>query len=178
MLPSPLQLIDAVFLNFDVKPRIDPNIFGGREIFEPFSFNRTNILTQIDQSLAEDKTDENFTVLLVKLTIELKDEGENPPPYVCNVSCVGYFAISKLAFPDETRRIDTGVVNGASILYGMIREKIADFTARSWYGMMTLPTGNFSDMAPSSFNKGETATPKEMNTESKPRKTKKSIQKP
>lgn len=136
-------------IHFDIKPRIEPDIFSLERQVEPFQFKGTSISTQVEHSIAIDDTNENYSMLLVQLTIELDNEGANPPPYLCNVKCLGYFAISKKAFPDETKRIDVGVVNGASILYGIIREKVADFTSRAWYGTLTLPTGNFSDMAPS-----------------------------
>lgn len=159
-------------IHFDVKPRIEPNIFSLQRQIDNFQFKGTNISTQIEHSVAADDTSEKFSVILVQLTVELDAEGENPPPYLCNVKCVGYFAISKNAFPEEKKRLDVGVVNGASILYGIIREKIADFTSRAWYGTLVLPTGNFADMAPSAVSVEESSDMTKKNLIKKARKPK------
>lgn len=175
MLPSPLQLTDAFMIHFEIKPRIEPNIFSLDRPVDAFQFKGTSISTQVEHSIATDEADENYTMILVQLTVELDDAGTNPPPYLCDVKCIGYFAISKKAFPDETKRIDVGVVNGASILYGIIREKVADFTSRAWYGTLTLPTGNFSDMAPSTRIEEEKQIDKKKDPVKKTRKTKSSV---
>lgn len=171
MQPSSLQLIDHAFLHIDIRPRTEPNLFlhDGRNNRDRFIFNRTTISSQIDQSVGTDNPEDPFTMVMVKLTIKLENEGENPPPYLCDIACVGYFGILKRVFPDETKRIDTAVVNGASILYGMIREKVSDITSRSWYGTLTLPTANFADMAPSAQKARLESTP-EVNTEAKPKR--------
>jgi preprotein translocase subunit SecB len=151
MQPSPLQLRSLKFLKTSISPRLEPDVYtpssaGGADSFD---FNRTRVLTAINHAVGDDDENSPTTNLLITLGITLPDDGANPPPYVCEIECVGYFAISKQAFPDDTARIDVAVVNGASMLYGAVRELVAHITSRSWYGELLLPSANFRNRAPS-----------------------------
>lgn len=149
MLPSPLQLNKFKFTSVSVVPRVDPEIHNVTSVFEPFRFENTRVLTSINFALAEDDPDSPQFDFLINFCFMLPDEGVVRPPYICDIKCVGYFSISKEVFPDPVARLDVGVVNGASMLYGMVRELVANITARSWYGEMLLPSSNFRDHAPS-----------------------------
>lgn len=149
MRPSPLQLARAEFLHVSIVPRVEPDIWNFAFKPELHDFDKTKIVTSLSHAVADSEEGAQTTEFLVKLGVELPDDGENRPPYLVNIQCVGYFSIHHKAFPEETKRIDAGVVNGASILYGMIREMVSNITARSWYGPMLLPSGNFLDYKPS-----------------------------
>lgn len=149
MQPSPLQLRVLKFIDTRVDSRIPPSLDKLGEDQPDYDFKSTTIISTIEHSPAEDSEDSPIINFLVALRIELPDEGETPPPYVIDVKCVGYFTLLKDAFPDPIKRYDVAVVNGTSMLYGAIREKISELTSRSWYGNLLLPSANFQKDAPS-----------------------------
>lgn len=146
---SPLQLDELRFLNVRIDCRDAPDLREHDKRHEPYAFENTKFSSTIEHNCAEENPDQPVTCFVVTLSLCLPAEGENPPPYVVDVKCVGYFSISKAAFPDFERRYDVGVVNGASMLYGAMREMISTVTARSWYGQVLLPSLNFQNSAPS-----------------------------
>ena len=146
---SPLQLDEIRFLSTRIEPRILPDLENPGEKYEPYQFHNTKFSCTIEHVNATESDESPETKFIVAMTITLPDEGESPPPYIIHIRCVGYFSILKSAFPDFTRRYDVGVVNGASLLYGSIREQISNITARSWYGPLILPTMSFQTYAPS-----------------------------
>jgi preprotein translocase subunit SecB len=148
MLPSPLQLDDIRFVHVRVEPREAPDF---REQFAEHPkhiFTNTRFNTTLEHTFAEDSEDQPMSNFLVTLRVELPDIGETPPPYLIDVKCVGYFSISKKVFPDEEKRVDVGVVNGASLLYGTIRDMVLSITSRAWYGPLLLPSMSFMDDGP------------------------------
>jgi preprotein translocase subunit SecB len=149
MQPSPLQLSDLFFVHSDVRPRIAPIVTTPPGTRERFKFSETVMTTTVEHAVAPDDEDVPFTNVLVTLQLILSDEGAAPSPYIVDVKCVGYFTISKKAFPDEIKRIDVAVVNAASLLYGTIREHLTVLTTRMWYGELLLPAVNFLQNAPS-----------------------------
>lgn len=149
MQPSPLQLSDLFFVHSDVRPRIAPVITTHPGVRERFKFSDTVMTTTVEHAVAPDDEESPVTSVLVTLQLILSDEGSAPSPYIVDVKCVGYFTISKKAFPDEIKRIDVAVVNAASLLYGTIREHLTVLTARMWYGELLLPAVNFLQNAPS-----------------------------
>lgn len=169
MQPSPLQLTDLFFVHSDIRPRIEPDVTSLPTSKERFSFNNTVITTTVEHAIAPEDDESPVSRLLVTLRFVLEDEGDAPPPYLVDVKCIGYFTIHKSAFPDPVKRLDVGVVNGASMLYGSLREHIFNATARMWYGEMLLPSVNFLEDAPSqNHQEAQPDVPVE-----KPRKTRK-----
>lgn len=146
---SPLQMDELRFIHVKIEPRVAPDLTKNRETYEPFRFVNTQFRSHIEHVCAIEDEESPVTNFIVALAIQLPDGGENPPPYVVDAKCVGYFSIKKSAFPDFERRYDVGVVNGASLLYGALRDLIATTTARSWHGQLMLPALNFQDNAPS-----------------------------
>lgn len=146
---SPLQMDELRFIHVKIEPRVVPDLTQNHEQYQPFRFGNTRFGSHIEHVCAIENEESPVTNFIVALTIQLPDGGENPPPYVVDAKCVGYFSIKKSAFPDFERRYDIGVVNGASLLYGALRDLIATTTARSWYGQLMLPALNFQDNAPS-----------------------------
>lgn len=149
---SPLQLEELRFVHVSIEPREEPDLKNFDEVFSPYEFSNTKFTSTVEHVAAQDEDDSPVSRIIVCLSIQLPDEGPSPPPYIIDIRCVGYFTISKVAFPDFTKRYDVGVVNGASLVYGAIREMIATVTARSWYGQMLLPAVNFQANAPSLGN--------------------------
>lgn len=178
MQPSPLQLRELKFIDTNVKCRIAPILSKLGEDQPNYDFNNTTIISTIEHSPAEDSDDSPVINFLVALRIELPDEGESPPPYIINIKCMGYFTLLKDAFPDPIKRYDVAVVNGTSLLYGAIREKISELTSRSWYGSLLLPSANFQTDAPSNgghqlIESSENGSGNSMLTEKQAKKQKK-----
>lgn len=146
---SPLQLEDLRFVHICIEPRELPDVKDFDKVFTPYEFANTKFTSTVEHTHASDDEESSTTKFIVGLTLQLPDEGDTPPPYIIDVKCIGYFTISKAAFPDPIKRYDVGVVNGASLLYGAIRELVATTTSRLWYGKMFLPAVNFQTNAPS-----------------------------
>ena len=149
MQPSPLQLQNLKFVNVKIDARETPKLDEIGQTFPPHQFNNTTFISTIEHAPAEDDPESPLLNFVVSLQVELPDEGENPPPYIVDVKCIGYFSLLKEAFPDPVKRYDVAVVNGTSILYGALRELVSNVTARSWCGQLLLPSANFQNDAPS-----------------------------
>ena len=169
---SPLQLEDLRFVHVCIEPRELPDFKDFDASFAPYEFGNTKFMSTVEHLQATDEEDNPATRFIVGLSLQLPDEGDTPPPYIVDVKCVGYFSIDKSAFPDPIKRYDVGVVNGASLLYGAIREMIATTTSRLWYGKMVLPSVNFQANAPSKGNHEEYTPSKVVPAKAKPKRTK------
>ncbi|MCP5531972.1 MAG: protein-export chaperone SecB [Akkermansiaceae bacterium] len=79
---------------------------------------------------------------MAELTVRFGGEGDDDKvPYRGVIRAAGYFRIAK-AYPEQNR--ETLIkVTGASILYGACREMLANLTARSSHGMISLPSVSF-----------------------------------
>jgi preprotein translocase subunit SecB len=80
---------------------------------------------------------------LIDLAISIDNKEGKLAPYNVDVAVVGVFKVLP-SLPAEQRR-DLLTVNGASILYGVIREMVASLTSRFVAGPLTLPGMNFQD---------------------------------
>jgi len=149
MQPSPLQVLDLKFIKVRIEPREKPRFDKPGQVFERHSFDNTSFVNTIEHSPANDDPNSPVLNFVVSLELELPNSGENPPPYIVEVKCVGYFNILKSISDDPVKRYDIAVVNGTSILYGALRELVSSVTSRAWYGPLILPTVSFQDDAPS-----------------------------
>lgn len=79
---------------------------------------------------------------MLELTVAFGGEKETDKvPYRGKIRAVGYFQIHK-AYPEQDRE-SLIRITGASILYGACREMLANLTARSSHGMISLPSISF-----------------------------------
>ncbi|MCH7227232.1 hypothetical protein [Haloferula sp. A504] len=79
---------------------------------------------------------------MVDLTVEIgTPDSAKQAPYSGKVVVRGWFSVSE-AYPEE-RRNALIEVTAASILYGTCREALANFTARSVHGMLSIPSVSF-----------------------------------
>jgi len=83
---------------------------------------------------------------LVTLTLGLAPLDEKIPTYIGQFVVVGYFRVAPSYTREEHDRLVA--INGASILFGVIREMVANITARGPFPMLTLISLNFSDLYP------------------------------
>lgn len=143
MRPSPLQLQRVIFNRVSILPHAAQE----RAISAAgFDFDGVGIRSDIGvgqkQGQADDPRD-----FLVKLQVTIDNKEGKVAPYTIDVEVLGLFNVSG-SLPKE-RREDLLTVNGASILYGAIREMVLSLTSRFAAGGLTLPGVNFEDDAPS-----------------------------
>ncbi|WP_227104523.1 protein-export chaperone SecB [Chromobacterium rhizoryzae] len=100
------------------------------------------ISEQLSWSSVENRDGKSYVHL--KLYIALENKNENKAPYDVAVEVEGEFRIAPpFMKKDDWEKIF--IVNGASMLYTVIREYLLSFTARAVYGPLMLPTMNFLD---------------------------------
>jgi len=133
-----------------------------------FNFEGVNIHAKVGTALKKGQEDDPRD-FLVNLEIVIDNKEGKPSPYQVDVGVVGVFSVLP-SLPKEKRE-DLLTVNGASILYGAIREMVLSLTSRFAGGALTLPGMNFEDDAPSSRTTKATAQPS--SAESKKMKSKK-----
>lgn len=86
--------------------------------------------------------------LLVSVRLKIGNTEGKIAPYTLNIAVSGLFKwLPKDTTPEQ--RKDLTVVNGATILYGAIREMTLNITSRSASGPILLPAVNFEDNRPS-----------------------------
>ena len=68
-------------------------------------------------------------------------------PYFVAVKGRAFFTFNDPCLPEEADRVLR--LNGASILYGLLRAQVSQITAQSVYGQFLLPTINFLELAKS-----------------------------
>ncbi|MGT2509178.1 hypothetical protein [Cupriavidus basilensis] len=147
MKASPLKLNSLKFLRVSVFPRDEPEILTPVERAVSIDTNGVNIHCSLTHAVADHAEGEEPRDYMVSMAIQVSDGPEKVIPYKVDVACVGYFSIPH-AFPEADRREDIAVVNGASLLYGAIREQVSSITSRCWYGELQLPSLNFHDDGP------------------------------
>lgn len=93
-------------------------------------------------------SNDKITKMLVAVRVQIENNSGVIAPYKINVKVSGIFKWLNNT-TDPVERKDLMVVNGASMLYGTIREMVLSLTSRSVAGAMTLPSFNFLDEKPS-----------------------------
>jgi len=129
---SPLQLKDYVF----VKTKIEANSMDAEKVSKA-------IAVDTDIQLSEGKEEGEW---MLSLTVQTLDSTEQPSAYKADVVVVGRFDVDPNFPKEKTPRMVA--VTGATMLYGAAREMVANITARSVYGIYTLPTTSFVDLEP------------------------------
>ncbi|WP_175782754.1 protein-export chaperone SecB [Burkholderia cenocepacia] len=152
---SPIQLVNLRFLKILVEPTTSVEIDSPHPRNEsPFDFGGVQFQSELGHGYGEAVTPtvhgENVEVqpYVVTLAVRLLGAEGKIAPYRIDVKCVGYFNVLTEAFPEEARRQNVVVVNGAAMLYGAIREMVSNITARSWHGELLLPAMSFLGEAP------------------------------
>ena len=99
-----------------------------------------SIETSVELSKAEGKPKD----YLISLTVRLLPHEENQPGYLGEFVVMGFFKVHSEYPEDKCDKLVA--VNGASILYGVVREMVANLTARGPWPMLTLVATSFSDV--------------------------------
>lgn len=143
---SPLQLKEHRFTQFSVEA-IATGLPGAG----------TQVTTQ--HSVGRSDTDKHSWRVILKATYG-PSEQQKDCPYQGHTEMIGWFTVSD-QWPEESAE-ELVSVNGASILYGAIREMLLTVTARSSHGPFMLPTMSFASAvkeAPEAPKKASPAKP-------------------
>lgn len=143
---SPLQLLEYTFDGVSVIPvegyAADPAFAAGLVFFPG------KLAMSADTGLALLNEEEKYSDYGVKLTLRVGPKRDAAAPYNIQVSVRGVVRMH-LTQPDgqtESRRV-LALVNGASLLYGAVREMVSTITCRSAHGPLLLPSLSFQDLA-------------------------------
>lgn len=128
MIASPLQLDRYFLTRVDLSARMPSQIDEG-------SAEKISVSTTIEAS----KGSEDSLEYEIGLAVELAGNGT----YFGHVDVLGFVRIDESI--DAERRDGLVVVNGAAVLFGVVREVVANFTARGPWGEVLLPLGTFID---------------------------------
>jgi preprotein translocase subunit SecB len=125
---SPLQLERYFFVkaSLQAQPKGDPQALN-------------SVQTQFEVSQASERPND----YMVSLTVRLMPLENNSPAYIGEFIVVGFFKVHETYPKDKCAKL-VGV-NGAGILYGVVREMVANLTARGPFPMLGLVSLNFND---------------------------------
>lgn len=144
MRPSPIQLKHVVYEKIFVCPHASTPLAETKS--RDFDFDGVSIRAAVKTGLMHGQRDDPRD-FLIRLSISIDNKTGKKAPYDIDIGVIGIFNVLP-SLPIE-RREDLVTVNGASILYGAIRETVLSLTCRFAVGALTLPGMNFEDTAPS-----------------------------
>jgi preprotein translocase subunit SecB len=144
---SPLQPKGIVFEEVSVQPTTDKD--GNLISTEDFDFQGVKLGCDVGHGdvLSENGEPVDNT-MIVSVKLHIPNEEGKLAPYRVKVSATGIFKWLDTS-TSQTARRDLTVVNGASLLYGAVREMVLTITSRSMSGPMLLPSVHFQDSKPS-----------------------------
>ena len=143
---SPLQLLEYTFDGVSVIPvegyEADPAFAPGLVFFPG------KLAMSADTGLALLDEKEKYSDFGVKLTLRVGPKEDAQAPYIIQISVRGIVRmhLTQVDGQAEERRV-RALVNGASLLYGAVREMVSTVTSRSVHGPLLLPSLNFQDLA-------------------------------
>lgn len=139
MQPSPLSLDHYQLVEVEIRPE---NGYEAKADVYP-DFDGADFESRIDFGSRADQVDEvrQFTVRLF-LTGKPKEGGIFP--YRFDLGVQGFFTVDPSVEPNK--RIDFVLVNGAALLYGVLRDLLLTLTCRFENGPIMLPTVNFLNL--------------------------------
>lgn len=143
---SPLQLLEYSFDGVSVLPvegyTADPAFAPGLVFFPG------KLAMSADTGLALLDQQEKYSDFGVKLSLHVGPKDDAQVPYIIQISVRGVVRmhLTKADGQAEERRV-RALVNGASLLYGAVREMVSNITSRSTHGSFLLPSLSFQDLA-------------------------------
>lgn len=143
---SPLQLLEYTFDGISVTPVdgyvADPEFSTGLVFFPG------KLALSAETGLVLLTEESSYSDFGVKLTLRVGPKEDNLAPYHVQVTVRGVVRmhLTQATGQAEERRVRS-LVNGVSLLYGVVREMVSNITSRATYGQLLLPSLNFSDLA-------------------------------
>ena len=126
---SPLTILNHEFTVIELRADKSTDLIGELELIT-------------DVRIGTNADDEFLRLCELEVGFGSADENK-PAPYCGKISVSGMFRISETYA--EHRRDQLIEVTATSILYGACREMLANLTARSTHGMLSLPSVSFFD---------------------------------
>ncbi len=142
MRPSIIQLKQLVFQRVLVEAAKPLDQVTPGEAAE-FEFDKVRFRINLDIGTGDDESDLNQREYVVLLGIGIDNSEGKPAPYKIDVLAAGLIEVSEKV--EEEKRADLATVNGASLVYGAIREMVCSVTSRCVAGTFLLPTMDFRD---------------------------------
>ena len=143
MIVSPIQLRFYNISRVSVAPRerAPLALIGPTPV--QMDWNGINITSEVEFGWADNQGD-NPAAFAVRLHLRVPNDAEKKAPYDVDLEAIGYFDLIT-SYPIDERE-DIAKVNGASLLYGVLREILCSLTARFPQGLIVLPGVNFFDL--------------------------------
>jgi preprotein translocase subunit SecB len=151
-----LQLLEYTFDGVSVLPVegyvADPAFSPGLVFFP----GKLAISAETGHALLAEKA--SYSDFGVKLTLRVAPKEDAQAPYNIQVSVRGVVRMHLMQTEGqaEERRV-RALVNGVSLLYGIVREMVSNITSRSAHGPLLLPSLSFTDLV--AHKPDETAAP-------------------
>lgn len=120
---------------------IDHILVAQNDRYDASLQNHTGDVATVINVAPNQKNPSLYRVILdVQVKPTVKQENEFFP-YQVAIKGRGFYAVKGANSPEESDRLLR--VNGAAILYGLLRAQVAQITAQSLHGQFLLPTMNF-----------------------------------
>jgi preprotein translocase subunit SecB len=142
---SPLQLLEFAFEEVSIKTVLG---FEGKRHEPGFVTAPGDVRMRADTGIALLAEHAKYSDFGLKLLLSVEPKDPNSAPYEATVGVRGTFRMHQMAdMKDGDERRKRALVNGVSILYGLVRDMVCTVSSRSSHGQMLLPTLNFASLA-------------------------------
>jgi preprotein translocase subunit SecB len=154
---SPLQLLEFAFEEVTVRTVAG---YEGKKQPPGFVSVPADLHVSAESSIALLAEHAKYSDFGLKLLLSVEPKEANSAPYETTVGVRGTFRMHQMDdMKDGDERRKRALVNGISILYGLVRDMVCTVTSRSIHGQMLLPTLNFSSLAAQSSQAPEPLVP-------------------
>lgn len=138
---SPLQLEHYELDSIQLEPVEEYSVKPGEQY--P-SFERADFGSHVEFGQASREGVDSDCLWGIRLRLKCTPKEGLPFPYSFDVAVTGFVSGADLPADDRQQRV---LVNGTSLLYGVLRDEVLRLTARMKYGAVMLPTAQFHDLA-------------------------------
>lgn len=149
---APLQLQHSHFVSLSVDTEesalIAPSDYGN-EPYPPAS----DMELDVDVKMGLLSSREDLSEYVIQLTLRVTPRKDSQFPYRISAQMEGFFLFKHTGDINERNRMV--VINGASILYGAVREQLLTLTGRHKAGPVMLPSYSFREFGPAEPTKSE-----------------------
>jgi len=142
---SPLQLERCFFTEVRVISQADANEEDA---------NRIELVVETEAFNRDEETPRRW-IVIVRAKITPKPEAK--PGYTADIEAVGMFSVHPSWSEKHIEKL--AAINGATIVFGAIRELISNITARGPWDMLILPTYSFVEHYKDKFAETQSKTP-------------------
>ena len=142
MRASIIQLKQVVFQRILVEA-LEPSGDAVPDATTSFDFEGVAFRVSLDVNPAPVEGGQNPLNFVVSLAIAIDPEDGKPAPYMIDILALGLIEVAEQV--ETQKRRDLALVNGASLVYGAVRELVTTLTGRCIAGPLVLPTADFRD---------------------------------